>query len=351
MVLGLGMRTIWISLRAINYTDQAFRASIRNVQKLKDEEKALLKAELARMQMAKAQIMTGMLQAATGYMMAQSIGNLMTQTQVGAQYMKEFNQTVQELKTAFADTLFVGLKPLLDVMKVFMNLVKDNSAVRVLFSTFMVGATVLLLLSGITKMLIGLMSLRAAKQAILNIVTGKGIILDKAHTLTIKGKTLAYTQLAVAVAASMGAFVLMYSLLKELNNPIVSAIALIGGLTAALWALFIAESAASLGAALVAGGVAAAGALALSEQYKSFQMGTRSAPYTGPMYVHKGEVIFNPATGRPTQIANDLAERRTVTTNQITLDFSGSTIHTKADKEELMPWIKRALREALRAKE
>ena len=39
----------------------------------------------------------------------------------------------------------------------------------------------------------------------------------------------------------------------------------------------------------------------------TYQMGTRSVPSTGFGLLHKGEVVYNPSTGRPTQVGNDLA--------------------------------------------
>src|SRR3990170_2507375 len=75
---------------------------------------------------ARLNIQTGVLYMAMISMVSQKLIGLLSLTQVGSEYMSEFNQTVQELKVAFADTLFEALKPLLDVLQIFMNIIKDN---------------------------------------------------------------------------------------------------------------------------------------------------------------------------------------------------------------------------------
>ena len=84
MVMGMGMRSIWIALRATNYTDRAFRLAINNLDKLEKKEKAHVKLLIRQKQAAMANVAAGMMYAAMGYMMAGSLANIMAQTRVGA---------------------------------------------------------------------------------------------------------------------------------------------------------------------------------------------------------------------------------------------------------------------------
>jgi hypothetical protein len=154
------------------------------------------------------------------------------------------------------------------------------------------------------------------------------------HHITVATLTTGYTGLAVAISAAIGTFAIVYSILNSIRNPILDVIVIIGALTVALWALFVAESAASWGIALAAGGAAAAGAVALATQYSGHATGTRMVGATGPALLHRGEVVYNPSTGRPTQVGNDLASRGGGFT---TIDASMhiDTLNTKASEEEL----------------
>jgi len=111
----------------------------------------------------------------------------------------------------------------------------------------------------------------------------------------------------------------------------------------------------TLGAAAVAGGAALAGAIAIASgagQAPEYQMGTRMLTKTGPIIGHRGEVMYNPENQLPTQINNELRGGKATSLRQdVRIDLSGSIIQTKADKEELIPIMKRELRNIVLAKE
>lgn len=352
MVMGLGMRTIWISLRAMNYTDRAFRAALGNLDKLNAAEKKHLNNLLAMKDAARMNVAVGMLYAAMAGMMAQSLFSFMSTTEAGAEYMSEFTATLNEAKVALADTFFETMRPVLDVLKTFLELLRDSAPLRITVMLLAFAATAVLGLYGAYKLYLGIQGGIAAARKLNAFLIEHEIIAEKAHTLSIRGTTLAYWQLAVAIGAALGAFAIAYTILSQINNPIVSLITLIGALTVAFWALFIAESAATVGIALVAGGIAAAAAYALYQQTMgdvgSFQMGTRSAPYTGPMMVHRGEVIYNPETERPTGIAAELRRGAEPSITHQKIDIGIEHLHTEAPYDEIDEKIGRTLRRKMR---
>ena len=360
MVLGMGMRTVWISLRAVNYTDQAFRASIINLKKLENAERNHLNLLFAQKDMARYQIQTNMLYAATLAMVYGELFRLTSETEVGAEYMSEFNETVKELKTAFADTFFEILRPVLDVISVFMGYLKEHEVLRKFVGGIVLLGGALLMLIFVYKIISGLHTDHIMKQAIINYLTDlqtqKNIQLiatEKAHIITIHGVSLSYFQLAAAVGMAGGAMAITFMLLKDVPAAVSAVIAVVFALAAAFWALFVAESAASLGVAAALGGVAAGAAAATVVAYQSrggwFQKGTRALPFTGPFWGHKGEIVYNPSTGRPAGVRDILTgEGEPSVTNQ-DIDINVEHLHTEASFDEIDSKIARKLRRNMRS--
>jgi hypothetical protein len=348
---GLGMRTVWISLRAMNYTDQAFRDTIRNMKNLSKASKEKIKDLLSDKDAAMKSIQVGTLYAAMTMMVTQRLGQLLSLTQVGASYMSEFNASWQELKVSFADTLFTVLKPLLDVLQIFMNVIKNNSALRTVVVIVGLLGLGLFALYSVYMVLNGVMKMNAAMHAINAIITGKNTASLWAHTITIGTTTIAYWKLAVAMGAAIGAFTICYTLLQGLSGPAqtaVAAIMLIVGALVALWAL---QSATTMGFALVAGGIAAAGAVTLASQYTNptgFAKGTRALPSTGMFLGHKGEIVYNPQTNRPAGVEDQVMGRNgRVEASSVTVNFSGD-INTKADVEDIDDIVGRRIYRAVK---
>lgn len=351
MVMGMGMRTVWISLRAINYTDQAFRAAIKNLRKLNAEEKKIYNAEMRRLQVSKSMIMVGMLQAAMGAMMLKSVYDLMSATERGSAYMEQFGAAMNETKTAIADALFTAFKPFLDIMLVILRVIADVGALNRLIALFMILIPVIITLKGVTMAYTSAMQMNNAMMALAELFGKKDVLIKAKQTMATRLLTMGTWGLAISIAAASAGFMIVYEVLTRLNNPIASLIVLILALTAAYWALFVAKSAATLGIGLVAGGIAAGAAFALAGQYSGggYQLGTRSAPWTGPMMVHKGEVIYNPALGLPTQIGAGTGGGEP-THVDYDIPITIEEVHLKADIDDLDEEMRKSLRKAARSR-
>lgn len=355
--MGLGMKTIWISLRAMNYTDRAFRAAIGNLDELDDAEKNHLKNLLRMKDAARMNVAAGMLYAAMAGMMAQSLFAFMSTTEAGAEYMSEFTATLDEAKIALADTFFETMRPALDVIRMFLELLRDNAPLRYAIVLIATLATAALGLYGAYKVLLGIKEGIAAARALNIWLSEHQLILAKKQlasntALTASSISLGTALAYVGVSAAFGLAVFFG--LKDVLGPLPAmllavAVALIP-LVIMLWKASVATSILTAGIATIAGLAALGGALGMMNMagVGNFQMGTRSAPYTGPMMVHRGEVIYNPETERPTGIAAELRRGAGPSVTHQKIEIGIEHLHTEAPFDEVDEKMGKTLRRKMR---
>jgi hypothetical protein len=256
------LRTIWLSLRATNYTTQVFTNILSQMNGLITKEASL---NIAQINLGKSALSAGLMFGVLGGQMGGTGGQLLTLT-----------------------------------------------------GNFMMIGGVMSMVSGIVQ------SLSTANMA---------------HTITVMGMTISYQNLTIAIAAAFASFMIFYQLFKNMSPWATAVIAVIMGIAAALWALYVAESAASWGIAGIMGGAAAAAALATANnmmgQAPTYATGTRMVGQTGPAIVHQGEVIYNPSTGRPTQVGNDLQGGMGGGVTTIDASLHDNIINTKMSDEQL----------------
>jgi len=348
MVLGLGMRTVWISLRAMNYTDRAFRAAIMNLDKLEEKERDHVKQLLAQKEIARLNVQVGILYAATLAMMTTKVLGMLAATEAGKFHLSELTQVMNETKEAIADTLFTALKPLIDAFTGFLKLVRDVAPLRVAIIVIGALAAGLFALYAISKVVKGLQEGRAVAQAILTFLAKKqaesNIQLTLSnYQLATSAKQLAFSwkMVAISAGAAFGIFFLLKDIIGPLPAALIGVAVAIGILAAQLWLAAGAMSVLTWGLAAIAGGAALAGVIAMVAGVTGFAMGTRSAPYTGLAMVHKGEVVYNPQTDRPTGVV----EKRDVgpTTTIQDIDVTIEEVYTKAEIDDLGEEIGKAL--------
>lgn len=255
------LRTIWITLRAANYTTNVFTNVIQNCSSLEASEKKLINASL---NLGKASMSAGILFGVLGSQIGGTSGQILSYVS----YMM------------YAVSAFSYLK-----------------------------AGILLLNSFLGQ-----------------------------HAAIVNFLSSAYFRLAFATAAGFAIFFL----LKDWLGPIPALLLAIGAAAAImLIPLLLAAGAMST---LTWGGASMAGAAGISAlgsatsgimgMVTGFQTGTRMVGKTGPALLHHGEVIYNPSTGRPTQVGNDLAGGIGGTT-MIDASMHVDTLNTKASEEQL----------------
>lgn len=179
-----------------------------------------------------------------------------------------------------------------------------------------------------------------------------GIYIKYKDIIATKLATVAHMNLAMAIgmaSAGLTIFLLIGTLLGKEVGPIVAAL---GAITLAVLALAVALNILSVGTltagqlgALAAGAGMAAGILAI-QSGAGFQMGTRGLPATGLFLGHKGEVVYNPATDRPTGIVP--REREGPSTTIQDIDIAIEHVHTEAEFDDFDEKISRKLRDLAR---
>jgi hypothetical protein len=353
---GMGMRTVWIALRAVNYTEQAFRNTVRDVDKLTEAEKKerqgmLLTIDTARLRMQQYTLYLAMLS-----MVSTRLFGLLQLTQAGAGYMETFNETVKELKTSFADALFESLKPVLDIlqeiMKVFINLDPNIRKAIVVIGLLTVG---LIGLYSAYKVLSNLQLMNTTMTALNTFMQEKNTVATTKSTVSVWGLVTAHKALAVSIGAALGGFTLAYSMLQGMSPVISGLITVVLALAAAFMYLFVAHSAATLGITAALGAAAGGAAVATVANLKSgagYARGTRSLPYTGLFLGHKGEKVYNPQTNRPAGLEDEAmgSSRNEIRGSMggINVTFTGD-IHTKSNQEDLDDIVGKKIYRAIKA--
>jgi hypothetical protein len=297
----LGLRTIWIALRAVNYTDRAFQATMLNLDNLTKKEAIIAQATH---RAAVQGLMAGMMWMTFGGMLGQA-GMEMARTTT-------------------------ALKPFVNAVDSLAKTMGQSEALRTFVSILLLAVSALMIFGGAAMMVKAIQDL---------------------EWLPSVGRMIAAHQvLAGAIGAVTAGFMIFIIIGQIIGKQAGAVVAGIAAITAALLALAVAMNIVSLGtltplqlATFAAGAAMAAGVMALGK----YQMGTRSAGKTGLALVHKHEVIYNPTTNRPTQIGNDLS-RGGGETNFYEMPVTIETVNTKADIDDLDEKLSEAWRRRMR---
>lgn len=344
MGISIGVRSIWIGLRAMNYTSQAFRDVDRDVEKVKNSQKELQRQSLHMIQ-------AGIMWMTLGSMFGLAISNMIRASVEGSMYMAKFDQRMSEVIARIGDALLRVLKPALDVLISFLEWASQNQFLASLIAWLMVLGTAVVFLGGAFLGLKGIMG-----GSIMNIFIG---LLQMLDPLTIGMLKFSAATHQVGIAAiGVAAGLAIFFALRDVLGPIPAAMVAIGVAVAflalQLWLAAKASIMLTGGLAAIGGTIALAGLAAggMGEQQSSsvpvFHSGTRMVSRTGLAVVQAGEEIRNNQRGLPTDSSSKNGMGN-IQTN--TFDMRGATILTKANKEELRPFILKTLREGMTAKE
>lgn len=347
-------RGIWITLRAVNYTNAAFSEVAKNILNLE-------KAELQLIARTKLMMQVGFIFVAMGGLITSAVMQIVSMSEEGAAGMEEFSSSLKESMGRIGGEIFKIIKPILDITASILELVSTNPVLRTFASVFLVLLGPILLIVGAVIILNQLNMLFASgilQKVIPAILAHMGA--SKSHQMTllaysgsVKGATAATIGLGVAlgiVTAGITVFLILGQIIGSKAGAIVAGITAI---TLAVLALAIALNVLSVGTltplqlgAFAAGTGIAAGVMAYqSTQTPEYQIGTRMLTKTGPIIGHEGEILYNPENQLPTQIGKEL-NRGSYPKSEYHITITTGDIQTKADKEELVPFIMRAIKDA-----
>lgn len=355
MMGGMGMRTIWITLRAVNYTQRVFQEVIKSMQNLRVVEEHFGKVQLENLRIGNALIMTGMMMTTIGQTLAQNMMNLAMSTEKGAHEMALLQKEIDATKLAFADAMYDVLKAtgVLDSLHWILNAIRSNKALQwIVGILLLLGSTALIVVGGIILLGGALISLNAISTLLPAVLEYLNLTLTHIG-ITANITTMSFIRMSIAIASAFAAFMLIVSITErfgKVTGVVVGLAIAIIGLALAIAALkgiitAGASLATDIGVMLAVAGIAGTAYALTSSQY-----GTRSAKYTGPHMVHEGEVIYNPATHRPTQVGNDLEAEAggrggaTFFEMPVTIE----NVNTKADIEDLDEQLSEAWRRKMR---
>jgi hypothetical protein len=351
---GLGLRTVWIAIRATSYAGRTFTDLNNNISQLIGKENVLggVNKQLiaSTVKFAAAGIMT----ATMAVSLASAIWGIASSSREGAGDFARLNQQMFLTQQAFANTFYEILKST-DVLNLINNILKTlqtNKGLQILtfaalaFGAGMLGLVAVVFLAnaayGAFNILLGLFGLRIT-MANGYVQLFKGTMFETAVSIN---------SVALALGACMAGLTLFMMLGQAIGNQKGAIVAAAVAITAALLAIFAGETLASSGlniapalAGLAVGAGVAAGVMALT----SYPIGTRSVQNTGIVGVHKGETIYNPSTNRPLQVGNDLSKNAGGgnTINYISMPVQN--LNTKADVDDLQRKTNKTFRKVARS--
>lgn len=317
---GTGLRTIWVALRAANYSGQAFAQIGNDIQKITGYTGNLGKefGNLKKTMLPFFQ--TGLMFSTLSYQLGMGIFNLAMSSRAGAGDMARLRQELFLTQQTIANTVYEFLKTsnALETIRSILNFIKNNKGIITVAMHLTIAVSAVLALMG------ALMFLRAGFSATSWAIEKLGLSLSVskgqmyAVTASSNMMTISLMRLAAIAGIAVGTFSMFYMLASNITGPLRTLVGVLGAVTAALVAFSIAKALAtgsisamesSIGALQVA---ALAGSLGLAfggfTPENSYATGVTSVPRDMIARVHKGETIYNANTNRPLQVGNEIRE-------------------------------------------
>lgn len=346
MSSGLGIRTIWITLRAANYTQQAFSAIQHAIDLTMKKEKDMDKINQSVSRSTLAFFNAGLMTSTLGISLAGAIFSIASSSRMGAGDFARLNQQLFLTKQAFADAFYSALKAsgVLNLINNVLKMLQKNTWLQGLVVVIVALGAGLAIFAGAALL---------AKASILAVGGASALttgLMNILNTATEVG-TVAWGRMALAISAAVGIFIAFYSISKSLSPWASGAVAAVMAVATAVWFLYAGISAATMGVGLILGAGAAGAALATAQNLQpnsSFPIGTRSVTRDMNARLHKGEVVYNPNTNLPTSIGNELkgGSQPSVTHNYISMPIEN--MNTKADFDDVENTLSRVWRKNMR---
>lgn len=330
------MRTIWVAIRGINYTDRATREVGKNV----DE---LIKAQQRLRQQSIAMLAAGVMFTTMAALMVVALKQVVVATGEGQRMMHQFdkatNQLMKGLSSAFVDILGPSIKTL----SALITILAQNPVVMKFAAALMTLGIALIMVKGVSMLAGGSFNLIMQQMTTMGVVS-----VGTAGTMT-----MAFLRLQAAMGPVIMGFTLGSMMASMMGKNAWILIPIIGALTviftmlaATMWNAAGALAVLTFGAAAVAGAVAIAYA---ASQTPHYQLGTRYARQTQMALVHEGEMLtpmreqMQGSRGSP--IRSPVGSTAPFTKEKTEVHFHIGTLQTKADREQLAPMILKILKD------
>lgn len=296
----MSLRTIWIAIRGINYSGQAFKQVGKDV----DE---LVKKQQRIQQQARYMMFSGILMVAMAGMVGAAFLELASKTSFGELMVNDLTTALDKLSYTLGESVVKNFGWAIEAITKFIDIISYNQPLADLVVAFGGIFSAILLVTGVVFVLKSAWTLWIS-----SLVTFVGSHLPQLKaalaTLATTFGTLGASILAVAGGLAVG--FMMGEKLVELLGPeftvvIGAAIAVIGTLAAVLWTAAGAMTVLSWGIAAVGAGIALAGLFGMmEEQKKKWGLPTEgAAEWTGSAGVG-GSLGVGTAGGVPLGFSN-----------------------------------------------
>lgn len=338
----MSMRTIWVAIRAANYTDRATSQVGRNVDAMIKKQQALRKQMIAT-------FASGILYTVMAGMIVIALGKIMQSTMEGRVLINNFNKSVTSLSKGLGEQLVKVLGPTIKMLTNFLVIISRNAPLMRLVAILMFATTVFLAVKGVTMLLSFALMLLTQWWATVTASMGTFTVYGgyaTAQVLTLSG---AFTVLKASLGPALLIFTMMYQVASAFGDyawvliPVIVALtAIFAYLAVTLWSAATALSILTFGAAAAIG---VGAAIMAHQQMPSYQQGTRYVSKTGPAIVHEGEQVI-PSGYSYTPPKKEVTYTKGTTDIRIAI----GTVKTEADEEELKPLILKTIKDALEDK-
>jgi len=326
------MRTIWVAIRAINYTDQATKQVGDNITKLEAQQRAL-RTEAVKM------VMAGVMWVTFAALATMAISKIMEKSVEGRRVLAQFERSMNNMLKTLGSSFTEMLGPSIKMMSGFFDMIAKNPALANLIVVLTVLLITFIALKGVMMIASGAMTLFGVTAQLEYIA----VSLATAGHLSLATSIMT---VQAAIGPVLIGFTLMFTLCQRLPPVLAIVVGAILALTAAIIILKSVLGDYSWIAGLAIGGAAigamAAGVWNMTQSQPTYQTGVYSVRKTGPAIIHEGEEIRS----KRNVMYGQGTEKQRPETRLFNFTFSGD-IHTKADKEELKPLILKTVREAM----
>ncbi len=341
-----GIRTIWISIRALNYASTAFGDLQKDIGGLIGSESNLLHMNQSLMKSAVDYAVAGTMMATLSSQIGMSLLNMAMQSREGAGTMAQLNQQIFLTTQALDNAAFEFLRNTgaLTLLNNILKEIQKNKALDMLIMIILATVSALAALLAIVFLVSSAINILSASSL-------ANAIALKIHAFAVQYLGISFDTLKVAVMGVLGSFMIIFTFLLMMPAPIRAVAAALFILAGAYLAVRFAMGDLSATMGAIGVGAMAAGAVSLAGQATgSFQSGG-TVTRTGPVFAHAGEIVYNPSTNRPLQVGNDLGAQgggggTTTSSTQIVIE----NVNTKADVDDLGQELNQAMRKSARSR-
>lgn len=333
------MKTIWVAIRGMNYTDQATRQVGRNID-------ALVRKQQELQQQSMRLAMAGIMWVAFASLATMAITKIMEKSMEGRLALHELDRSMNKMLSTVGEGFAKVLAPAMKLLGMFFDIIAKHPMIGQMVAVLATLLISFIALKGITMILaalsqyLGISHLLQAQATQQLTLTQFGCTTS---TMTLSG---AFKILHASLGPAFMIFMLFFQVGMMFQQNAPALLAIIIALTAAMtifaaasWSAATAFSILTYGTAAVIG---VGAAIAASSSAPTYQTGIHSVRKTGLIIAHEGEEI---RSKRNVMYGGQETTKRPET-RYFNITFSGD-IHTKADKEELKPLILKTVRDAM----